>query len=89
LLLTFFFYLQGLKWKTYQEDLPSVGYTGFTAHNGSYVRKHNPAIIYDSIGLNATRSANVVPGTQLATDIAAGTVPQWTFYTYVLQYVKL
>ncbi|KAH8554443.1 phosphoesterase family-domain-containing protein [Umbelopsis sp. PMI_123] len=72
---------KGLKWKAYQEDLPSVGYTGFTGHNGSYVRKHDPAIIYDSIGLNATRAANVVPGTQLAADIAAGTVPEWVFYT--------
>ncbi|KAI9280824.1 phosphoesterase family-domain-containing protein [Umbelopsis sp. AD052] len=72
---------KGLQWKAYQEDLPSVGYTGFKAHNGSYVRKHNPAIIYDSIGLNATRAANVVPATQLATDIAAGNVPHWTFYT--------
>ncbi|GAB5585959.1 hypothetical protein Unana1_00859 [Umbelopsis nana] len=72
---------KGLKWKAYQEDLPSVGFAGFKAHNGSYVRKHNPAIIYDSIGLNATRAANVVPGTQLATDIAAGLVPEWVFYT--------
>jgi hypothetical protein len=70
-----------LGWKAYQEDLPSPGYTGYTAHNGSYVRKHDPAIIFDSIGLNATRAANVVPATELASDIAAGLVPEWVFYT--------
>ncbi|RCH93238.1 hypothetical protein CU098_000688, partial [Rhizopus stolonifer] len=47
-----------LTWKVYQEDIPAVGFTGFKA--GNYVRKHNPAIIFDSVGLNKTRAANVV-----------------------------
>ncbi|KAG2179840.1 hypothetical protein INT43_003626 [Umbelopsis isabellina] len=72
---------KGLKWKVYQEDIPSVGYTDFLGHNGSYVRKHDPAIIFDSVGLNQTRAQNVVPATQLASDIAAGLVPDWVFYT--------
>ncbi|OZJ06558.1 hypothetical protein BZG36_00483 [Bifiguratus adelaidae] len=72
---------KGLKWKTYQEDIPSYGFSGFSAHNGSYVRKHNPAIIFDSIGLNDTRSANVVPANVLYDDIAANNVPAYSFYT--------
>jgi hypothetical protein len=72
-----------LTWKSYQEDLPSVGFTGYINANGSYVRKHDPAIIYDSIGLNSTRSQNVVPAGQLSIDLAAGLVPDWVFYTYV------
>lgn len=49
---------KGLTWKCYQEDIPYVGYTGDRA--GDYVRKHNPAISFDSVGLNATRLKNIV-----------------------------
>lgn len=51
---------KGLTWKVYQENIPSVGFTGFK--QGQYVRKHNPAIIFDSVGLNETRRQNVVGG---------------------------
>jgi len=54
---------KGLTWKVYQEDIPSVGYTGYKA--GNYVRKHNPAVIFDSVGLNATRSKNIVGGMRI------------------------
>lgn len=50
----------GLTWKAYNEDIPAAGWTGYSNDNGTYVRKHNPAIVFDSIGLNQTRSANVV-----------------------------
>lgn len=53
---------KGLTWKAYNEDIPAAGWTGYTNANGTYVRKHDPAIVFDSIGLNQTRSANVVPG---------------------------
>ena len=56
----------GLTWKSYNEGIPAFGWTGFASNNGSYVRKHNPAISFDSIGLNQTRSANVVPGTYMS-----------------------
>lgn len=51
---------KGLTWKVYQQDIPSVGFTGYKA--GNYVRKHNPVVIYDSVGLNATRLKNIVGG---------------------------
>ncbi|KAF9353409.1 hypothetical protein BGX26_008826 [Mortierella sp. AD094] len=69
-----------LTWKTYQEDLPYPCFTGFNSTN-LYKRKHNPFIIYDSIALNQTRCNNIVPATQLATDIAAGNLPNYSFYT--------
>lgn len=53
---------KGLKWKSYNEEIPAPGWTGYSAYGGAYVRKHNPAIIFDNIGLNQTRSANVVSG---------------------------
>lgn len=51
---------KGLTWKEYQQDIPAVGFTGYKA--GTYVRKHNPLVIYDSVGLNATRLKNIVGG---------------------------
>ncbi|KAG0003435.1 hypothetical protein BGZ80_003099 [Entomortierella chlamydospora] len=71
---------KGLTWKTYQEDLPHACFTGFNSTN-LYMRKHNPFIIYDSIAQNQTRCNNVVPATQLATDLAAGDLPNYSFYT--------
>ncbi|KAK2464630.1 hypothetical protein APHAL10511_003323 [Amanita phalloides] len=72
---------KGLTWKAYNEDLPAPGWTGYSNYNGSYVRKHDPAIIFDNIGLNQTRSANVVPGDLLKTDIAQHNIPAYSFYT--------
>ncbi|KAF9378771.1 hypothetical protein CPB97_009376 [Podila verticillata] len=71
---------KGLSWRAYQEDAPTACFTDFQ-NNGLYFRKHNPFIIYDSIAKNATRCANVVPATQLQTDLAAGHMPNYSFYT--------
>ncbi|SRR6266550_3113521 len=51
---------KGLSWKTYNEDIPAAGWTGYANANSTYFRKHNPAVQFDSIGLNQTRSANIV-----------------------------
>ncbi|KAI1318993.1 hypothetical protein EDD11_005191 [Mortierella claussenii] len=71
---------KNLTWKAYQEDAPTPCFKDFQ-NNGLYFRKHNPFIIYDSIATNATRCANIVPATQLQTDIAAGNIPNYAFYT--------
>ncbi|KAI8884110.1 phosphoesterase-domain-containing protein [Backusella circina FSU 941] len=70
---------KGLTWKVYQEDIPSVGFTGYL--EGEYVRKHNPAIIFDSVGLNETRRQNVVGDDQFQKDVKSGNLPNWMFYT--------
>ncbi|KAF8632846.1 hypothetical protein AX15_001652 [Amanita polypyramis BW_CC] len=72
---------KGLKWKSYNEQLPAPGWTGFSAFSGAYVRKHDPAIIFDNIGLNQTRSANVVSGDRLPIDITGDNIPAYSFYT--------
>jgi hypothetical protein len=56
-------------WKVYQEDIPYAGFTGYEA--GLYVRRHNPAVLFDSVGLNETRVLNIVGGKDLlsATEI--------------------
>ncbi|KAI9022821.1 phosphoesterase family-domain-containing protein [Phycomyces nitens] len=68
-----------LTWKLYEEDIPSTGFTGDNA--GHYVRKHNPAVSFDSIGLNKKRLRNIVNSKQFAKDIESGDLPNWMFYT--------
>ncbi|CAO3697363.1 unnamed protein product [Rhizopus stolonifer] len=70
---------KGLTWKLYQENIPSVGYIGY--RSGTYVRKHNPAVIFDSVGLNKTRLQNIVGDDQFQKDVASGDLPHWMFYT--------
>ncbi|KAF8331557.1 phosphoesterase family-domain-containing protein [Amanita rubescens] len=72
---------KGLTWKGYNEDIPAAGWTGYSNANGTYVRKHNFAIVFDSIGLNQTRSANVVHSSVLQVDIANKNMPAYSVYT--------
>ncbi|KAG0055094.1 hypothetical protein BGZ83_009621 [Gryganskiella cystojenkinii] len=72
---------KGLTWKAYQENAPTVCYQDYVSSDGFYFRKHNPFIMYDSIALNQTRCRNVVPATQLQTDLAVGSLPNYSFYT--------
>ncbi|KAG0289846.1 hypothetical protein BGZ96_006682 [Linnemannia gamsii] len=71
---------KGLTWRSYQENMPSVCYTG-SSSKSLYYRKHNPFISFDLISKNATRCKNVVPSTQLQTDLNAGYLPNYSFYT--------
>ena len=53
----------GISWASYQENMPTDGYQGYNFTNPDsytyYVRKHNPLVIYDSVGKNATRAARI------------------------------
>jgi len=67
----------GRTWKTYQEDMPEPCFLG-DAH--LYVQKHNPFIYFDPIRLDQARcEKGIVPLTALQTDIAAGTLPNFSF----------
>lgn len=66
----------GLTWKVYAQSLPSVGYMGGDA--GAYVDRHNPAKWYDYVIKNPAAQQNIVPFTQLAADIAANQVPNYS-----------
>lgn len=77
---------KGISWAEYQEHIPYPGYQGFNYTNqitqkNDYVRKHNPLIIFDSIALNATRSAQIKNFTSFYGDMKANTFPQWSFVT--------
>ena len=67
----------GKTWKSYAEDLPSVGYIGGDV--GSYARKHNVIALLSDVVNSATQRNNLVPFTQFATDLAAGQLPAYSF----------
>ena len=67
----------GKTWKAYMESLPSVGYTGGDVY--PYFKHHNPfAYMTDVLG-STSETANLVPFTQLASDMSAGALPNFAF----------
>ena len=66
----------GKSWKSYAEDLPAVGYTGGDV--GNYARKHNVFALLSDVASDSTERRNLVPFTQFATDLANGTLPDFS-----------
>jgi acid phosphatase len=66
----------GKTWKVYAESLPSVGYLGATVI--PYGKDHNPFTYFSDVLNSSNQAANVVPFTQLATDIQNGTLPDYS-----------
>jgi phospholipase C len=71
----------GVSWKAYMENLPFPGDLVSATPDGLYVRKHNPFLMYPDVYNNPARSDNVVPLTQLSTDLSTGKVPQFVWIT--------
>jgi phosphatidylinositol-3-phosphatase len=67
----------GKTWKSYAEDLPSVGYTGGDV--GNYARKHNVIALLSDVVNDSMQRKNLVPFSQFAGDLAAGTLPAYSF----------
>jgi hypothetical protein len=71
------FAASGKTWKAYMESLPSAGYTGGDVY--PYFKHHNPfAYMTDVLGSSA-ETANLVPFTQLTSDMSAGALPNFAF----------
>jgi len=66
----------GKTWKSYAEDIPSVGYTG--ADVGGYARKHNTFALLSDVANDSIQRRNLVPFTQFASDLANGTLPDYS-----------
>jgi acid phosphatase len=66
----------GKTWKTYAEDLPSPGYTG--AFAGRYAKKHDPLLYFRDVAGSRARRDRVVPFTELARDLAARRLPDFS-----------
>jgi len=67
----------GKTWKSYAEDLPSVGYTGGDA--GNYARKHNVIALLSDVVNDTAQVKHLVPFTQFAPDLAAHALPNYAF----------
>jgi hypothetical protein len=77
---------KGISWGEYQEDMPYSGFEGFAwvnQQNGKndYVRKHNPAIVYNSVAEDDDRIAKVKNLTMFYEDLENEKLPQWMFIT--------
>ncbi len=67
----------GKTWKSYAEDLPSVGYTG--GDTGLYAVRHNPLAYFTDVQNNSKQVQNLVPFTQLAADLNTANLPEYSF----------
>jgi phosphatidylinositol-3-phosphatase len=67
----------GKTWREYTENLPSVGYLG--GNVGGYVQHHNPLSYFSDVRNSTVQQQNLVPFTQLATDMVAGQLPNYGF----------
>jgi hypothetical protein len=67
----------GKSWKFYGEALPSPGYLG--SDSGSYLQHHNPFVYLSDVQSSSAQAANIVPFTQLASDMANNLLPDYAF----------
>ncbi|GAC72244.1 hypothetical protein PANT_7d00003 [Moesziomyces antarcticus T-34] len=81
-----------ISYACYQENMPYDGFTGFNYTSKNYVtpgasnytyyvRKHNPCAIMDYVSGNKTRALYNRNFNDLAVDVNASALPQWTFIT--------
>jgi hypothetical protein len=68
-----------VSWKGYMQSLPYAGDTVNISADGLYVRKHDPFLLYPDVYNNPARARNVVPLSQLQTDLTTGDVPQFSW----------
>ena len=66
----------GIGWRAYMEDMPSPC---AQADSGQYAVRHDPFVYYN--GIVAGSCGNVVAGSRLPGDIAAGALPAFTWLT--------
>jgi phosphatidylinositol-3-phosphatase len=68
----------GMIFKSYAQSLPSPGFTGLTS--GAYLKRHAPLPYYTDMA-NSSLIKNHVSTTEMAKDIANGTLPNFAFIT--------
>jgi phospholipase C len=66
----------GRSWKVYAEGLPRPGFAG--PWSGGYAKKHNPFMYFQDVAADKARRARVVPLTQLAADLGAQQLPDFS-----------
>lgn len=68
----------GKTWKAYIESVPSAGYTGSDVPP-VYLKHHNPFAYLSDVLNSSTQAANIVPFSQLSTDLSSGALPSFGF----------
>ena len=74
----------GKTWKQYAESIPSVGYVGGDAigpDSGLFITRHAPLPYLTDVQNSSSQRQNIVPFTQLATDLATGALRNYSFIT--------
>lgn len=77
---------KGITWAEYQEDMPYTGFEGQAWVNqetgaNDYVRKHNPAVIYNANAKTTDRLSLIKNLTLFYEDLENDSLPQWMFIT--------
>lgn len=67
----------GKTWKSYAEDLPSVGYTGGDVF--PYSRHHNPLSYFSDVMNSSVQVQNLVPFSQFTADLNNNQLPNFSF----------
>ena len=67
----------GKSWRSYAEGLPSIGYLG--GDSSPYLKRHNPFAYFSDVVNDPAQAANLVPFSQFATDLASGSLPDFSF----------
>jgi phosphatidylinositol-3-phosphatase len=73
----------GKSWKFYGESMPGPGYLG--ADTNVYVKRHNPFAYFSTVQNDPSQLKNLVPFSQLPTDLAANQLPNFGFIVPNLQ----
>lgn len=66
----------GKTWRIYAESLPSPGYLGASVI--PYGKDHNPFTYFSDVLNSSSQAANIVPFTQLASDMQKGTLADYS-----------
>src|SRR4029077_15911035 len=67
----------GKTWKSYAEDLPSVGYTG--GDSGKYLVRHNPLAYMTDVQNPPAQTQNLVQFSELSADLPTANLPEYSF----------
>ena len=67
----------GKTWKSYAEDLPSVGYTG--GDSGKYLVRHNPLAYMTDVQNTPAQTQNLVQFSELSADLPTANLPEYSF----------
>ena len=67
----------GKTWKAYAQSLPSPGYLGPDVY--PYFKHHNPFTYFSDVVNSSVLADNIVPFSQLSTDVSSGSLPQFDY----------